>query len=213
MFCPKCRCEFSGWTDSCPDCGVPLVQERPPDPSSSEKLISYASLVDLVKQRGGQLQLELSTTDIGTNKNRGFPYFGFGMAWANRMQGALDALSVDLATTEVGSEKTRSFPYQGRGFAWAKCMQGHIGGNEVTLSATQVARERTWRFPYLGYGYAWTEKMTGNCGDLLKAELDVTDVGRRREWGFPYFGFGQAWASRGTLVLSSRDAGEDGNSG
>jgi hypothetical protein len=201
MFCPKCRCEFAGWSGRCPTCGIPLVDEAPPATPAANEPVSYQALVDLVKEKGGRLDIDLSATDIGTVKKHNFPYFGYGYAWCKRMQGAAGAVAVDLASTEVGMAREQGFPYRGYGFAWVKVMQGHVGGNEITLTAVKAARKKTWEFPYFGFGRAWTETMTGRCGDQLRAELTVTDVGTRAERGFPYLGYGFAWENKAILAL------------
>ena len=202
MFCPKCRCEFVGWTGKCPNCKTLLVEGLSPIPETADKPISYEALVDLVRENGGQLRIDLSTTDVGMEKKWGFPYSGYGFAWAKTMQGDFDDILVDLTTTEVGMEKKESFPYRGYGFAWAKAMRGYIGGNKVTLTAKKVAREKKWSFPYSGYGSAWTQEMSGECGGQLKADLLTTDVGRHKGWGFPYLGYRFAWANSSILTLT-----------
>ena len=83
MFCPKCRCEFVGWTGKCPNCKTLLVEGLSPIPETADKPISYEALVDLVRENGGQLRIDLSTTDVGRHKGWGFPYLGYRFAWAN----------------------------------------------------------------------------------------------------------------------------------
>jgi len=202
MFCPKCRCEFAGWTGKCPNCKTPLVEELPTVRETADKPISYETLVDLVRENGGQLRIDLSTTDVGMEKRRGFPYSGYGFAWAKRMQGDCNDIWVDLTTTEVGMEKKQRFPYRGYGFAWARAMRGYIGGNKVALTARKVAKEQKWSFPYSGYGSAWTQEMSGECGGQLEVDLLTTDVGRRKGWGFPYLGYRFAWANSSILTLT-----------
>ena len=34
MFCPKCRSKYKEGITECPDCGVPLVAELPPEPKA-----------------------------------------------------------------------------------------------------------------------------------------------------------------------------------
>ena len=200
MFCPKCGCEYVGWME-CPSCKIPLVEELPPSLETADKSISYEALVDLVREHGGQLETDLSTTDVGIERTRGFPYLGYKFAWAKRMQGTILSNLVDLTTAEIGREQKRSFPYFGYGFAWAKRLHGHVGGNEVTLAAKRVAREKMRDFPWRGYGFAWTQELSGECGEQLKANLLITDVGRKRGWRFPYLGYGSAWANKGVLTL------------
>ena len=120
MFCPKCRCEFVGWTGKCPNCKTLLVEELAPIPETADKPISYEALVDLVRENGGQLRIDLSTTDVGMEKKRGFPYSGYGSAWTQEMSGECGAqLKADLLTTDVGRHKGWGFPYLGYRFAWA----------------------------------------------------------------------------------------------
>ena len=202
MFCPQCRCEFVGWTDKCPDCHISLVEELPPIPEAADESISYEALVDLIRENGGQLKIDLSTTDVGMRRKGGFPYLGYKFAWAKRMQGDLKGNVVDLTTTRVGREKKWSFPYQGHGYAWTKRMEGHVGGNPLTLTANKVGREKRSSFPYRGYGFAWAQELTGECGDRLRVDLLVTDVGRKKGWSFPYSGYGSAWANEGVLTLT-----------
>lgn len=202
MFCPQCRCEFAGWTDKCPDCHVPLVEELAPIPERSGKSISYEALVDLVRENGGQLRIDLSTTEVGMERELRFPYRGYKFAWAKRMQGNLDNNLVDLTTTRVGREKEWGFPYQGYGYAWVKRMEGHVGGNPITLTASKVGRDKETIFPFRGYGFAWTRELSGECGDRLRANLLITDASRRKGWIFPYFGFGAAWENEGILTLA-----------
>ena len=117
MFCPKCRCELVGWSGKCPVCRIPLVKELPIVPDSAQEPVSYAALVDVVKANGGQLRIELATTDVGQAKSRRFPFRGYGLAWAKRMQGVSDDIVVDLTTEDLGVEKRWRFPYLGYGFA------------------------------------------------------------------------------------------------
>ena len=202
MYCSNCRCEFEGWVGNCPDCRTPLLDESPHIQEISSNIMSYEALVDLVRENGGQLSIELSTTDVGMQKKWSFPYFGYRFAWVKRMQGVNNGVSVDLLTTDVGTEIRRRFPYLGYGFAWGKRMEGDIGGNTITLMATKVRQERKWRFPYSGYGYAWTEELCGECGVQLNATLLATEVGRKKGWRFPYLGYGSAWAKKGELTLT-----------
>jgi len=202
MFCPKCKCEFVGWTGKCPVCKTPLVEESPSMSATADEPISYEALVDLVRENGGQLRIDVSTNDVGMKKKWGFPYFGFGFAWTKGMRGALNGIQVVLRATEVGMEKKHRFPYFGYGFAWAQRVQGTIGGNEATLTAGKVATEKKRRFPYFGSGFAWTQEMSGECGGQLKVDLLTTDVGRDKKWGFPHRGYGFAWANKGVLTLA-----------
>ena len=201
MYCPNCSCEYDGWVGNCPDCRTPLLDEPPYIQEISSNPISYETLVDLVRDNGGQLSMDLSTTDVGMQKKWSFPYFGYRYAWVKRMQGVSNGISVDLLTTDVGTEKRRRFPYSGYGYAWGKRMEGNIGGNALILTAIKVRKESKWSFPYSGYGYAWTQELSGECGDKFSATLLTTDVGRKKGWGFPYLGYGSAWAKKGELTL------------
>ena len=40
----------------------------PPGPGTTDKAISYKTLVDLVRENGGQLKIDLLTTDVGWDK-------------------------------------------------------------------------------------------------------------------------------------------------
>ena len=79
MFCPKCRCEFVGWTGKCPNCKTPLVEELPTVRETADKPISYEALVDLVRENGGQLTIDLSTTDVGMERKGGSRILGMGL--------------------------------------------------------------------------------------------------------------------------------------
>ena len=194
MYCSECSCEFEGWTGNCPNCKTPLVERLPSIAEAADEPISYEALVDLVGKNGGSLRIDLSASEVGREKRRGFPYSGYGYAWTKRMRGVSNNILVDLATTGVGKAKKERFPYRGFGMAWAKAMQGSVAGNQVALTAKRVGTDRKWSFPYSGYGYAWAQEMSGQCGDELTVDLRTTDVGRRRRSGFPYLGYGLAWA-------------------
>ncbi|MEJ2353765.1 MAG: hypothetical protein P8Y03_28640, partial [Anaerolineales bacterium] len=202
MYCPECKCEYVGWKGRCPVCKAVLLREKPAIAESTEQAIPYDKLVDLVKERGGQISIDLSTTSVSMKRGTRFPYIGRGYAWMKRIQSVDGDIDVELTTTEVGTERRWEFPYFGFGYAWTKQVQGHIVGNECNLRATKVAKERKLRFPYLGYGYAWVQEMSGKCGDRLKVELSITEVDKERKWRFPYFGYGFAWAGKGKLRLT-----------
>ena len=205
MYCSNCKCEFVDWIRKCPNCKHPLVEDIPSDTGSGDKTISYGELVELVRENNGQLQVELSTTNVGRQKKWSFPYFAYGYAWAKSMQGAYKDIQVELSTSEVGKRRQLRFPYLGYGYAWAKSMGGYIGGNEVSLSANKVTREKKWIFPYFGFGRAWTQKMSGECGDQINLDISITENGSSREWGgFPFLfrGYGFAWEKQGVLTLT-----------
>ena len=201
-FCSNCRCAFPAWVRTCPNCKTLLIEELPITSETKDNPLSYENLINMVKKNGGRLQIELTTTDVGMEKKWGFPYRGYGFAWAKKMYGTFDTLTVELTTTDVGMEKKWSFPYQGYGFAWAKKMEGFIGGNECILTATKVRMQKKWRIPYLGYGYAWVQEMSGECGSQLTIDFETTDVGKEKKWSFPYQGYGFAWASKGILTIT-----------
>ena len=204
MYCQTCNCEFSGWRGRCPVCKADLVDVKPTKHVSQNGDIAYEDLVQLVEDQGGRLDIDLATTAVGFKRTWTFPYFGFGRAWASRMQGSCEAASVDLETSEVGMDAERRFPYFGHGYAWAKDLKGDIGGNDIHLTATKVARKRSRGFPYLGYGMAWVEQLSGECGDRLEVDLSVTEMGSRKRWAFPYKAYGYGWAKRGMLTLKLR---------
>ena len=205
MFCPECECEYVGWTSKCPVCRVPLVEALPLVPvneAHGSATSVHSTLASLVSEHGGQVSIDMSTTEVGRKRTWGFPYSGYGRAWAARMQGTLGDLTVDLTTTEVGMDTKGGFPYLGYGLAWAQSMRGHIGDDEVTLSATKVVRQKRWSFPYHGYGYAWTQELAGECGPELKVQFLTAEVQKDRKSRFPYRGYGYAWAQAGVLTAT-----------
>ena len=206
MFCQECECEFVGCTGRCPVCGASLTERvATSPPGNAGALLSYEALVHLVRQNGGQLSIDCSTTDVGVKTTWSFPYSGYGFAWAKRMQGNSDGVAVDLLTAEVGTKRKHGFPYSGYRFAWAKSVDGQLGGNPLTLGATEVVMEKKWGFPYFGFGFAWTQEMSGECGAQLKAAFLTTEVGREKQHRFPYRGYGFAWAKKGVLTLALRE--------
>ena len=205
MYCRECECEYVGWTSKCPVCRARLVADLPPDPVSeahSSPTSVHSALAALIKEHGGQISIDMSTTDVGKKRTYGFPYSGYGRAWASRMEGSLENLEVVLTTTEVGRDTKGGFPYLGYGLAWAQVMSGHIGVDAVTLAATKVVREKRWSFPYNGFGYAWTQELVGDCGSELKLEFLTSEVQKDRKSRFPYRGYGYAWAQKGVLTVA-----------
>jgi hypothetical protein len=202
MYCPECKVEYQGWKSNCPVCQAVLLESKPTTVHPNGDPIRYDELVEIVRENGGSLTIELTATKIEKKRGRGFPYLGRGYAWAKEMEGAQEPLAARLSTTEVGRKRGYQFPYFGFGYAWEKAMQGEVSGNPVTLKAVKVARERKIAFPYQGYGRAWVQAMSGECGEALQADLKITEVKQRKEHGFPYFGFGYAWANAGELTLS-----------
>lgn len=209
MYCNKCQCEFPDWVHKCPSCKAFLAKEMSPQfkkllerfETAKEK-ISYEELVRLVKENGGQLKIDLVTTDVGMEKEYGFPFQGYGFAWAENMMGLFNNILADLRTTEFGKYKKFMFPYMGFGFAWSKRIEGNIGGNGIILKAKKVDMEKKYGFPYKGYGFAWTQEMSGECGRELRADLVFRDVKRNKRLTFPFFGFGFAWVDKAVLTLS-----------
>jgi hypothetical protein len=202
MYCPECKCEYQGWNQKCPVCQTVLLETKPPEIQTDAKPIPYGELVDTLRETGGSITFDLTTTGIETKRRRSFPYIGRGYAWAKEMTGIHDQLTIKLNTTEVGRSRSWQFPYFGYGFAWEKEMEGNVGGNPLTLKADQVSRERKMAFPYLGYGRAWVQSMSGECGKEIRVHLQVTEVGQRKQHSFPYFGFGYAWVKAAQLKLS-----------
>ena len=202
MFCTACNCEYDGWSGNCPSCKLPLQEGGLPKPSRNGEQIDYDSLVEIIKEKGGSLDIKLSACGVAKSKSTRFPWMGLGYAWTQKMSGLHNGFTVELNTTEVGKDRKWAFPYRGHGYAWRQMSQGWVGGNEITLQAAQVNRKRTWSFPYSGYGYAWTEEMNGNCGEDIRVSLKATEVKRHRRWKFPYFGYGYAWVDQGTLTLT-----------
>ena len=210
MYCPKCKCEFVGWTGKCPTDGTLLVEVSPPPDKPAHAAVPYETLVDLIREKNGSCEIELRTTEVGRERKMSFPYRGHGFAWAKKMVGEINGIAVDLHIDEIGKNKDWGFPYQGYGFAWEKQMRGWVGGHEINLSATEVAHEKKHLFPDRGHGYSWAGELAGDCGKLIRANMKTIEVGRDRNWFFFYFGFGYAWIGRATLVLSlaDRQAGE-----
>ena len=202
MYCSKCACDYADWTGRCPVDGTLLVEQPPRSDKPVCATVPYEMVVDLLGKNGGSCDIELHTTEVGRERKMTFPFRGYGFAWARKMQGSIDGISVDLQIEEVGTRKDCGFPYQGYGFAWERQMQGWIGGHEINLSATRVAHQKRHLFPFRGHGYSWTEELTGDCGKLIQATMTTTDVGRDKKWFLFYFGFGYAWINRGTLCLS-----------
>ncbi len=201
MYCASCRCEFEGWSGRCPNCKEPLVEDPGVFDDGNAHPVSYQALVDMVKANGGQLQVPLTTTAVGMERKWSFPYFGFGAAWAKRMQGSSKDVSIDLQVVDVGRDQKSGFPWRGFSFAWVKEMGGTIGGNTTALTASKVRREKKWSFPYFGFGYAWTEEMHGTCGDQIEIDLVTTEISKRNAQRLPWHGFGLSWIKEGMLTL------------
>ncbi len=202
MYCLECNCEFSDWVRRCPDCNTILVSGSIDKTIINNDQIEYKKILELIKNNGGELKVELLATDIGIEKKSTFPGFGFGFAWTKKMSGEIGEFKINLFTTSVSSRRKWTFPYLGFGFTWEKIMHGSVADNEITLKATKVGMEKKWGFPYLGYGYAWASQMEGSCGKEINARLETTSVGKEKKWTFPGFGFGFAWADKAQLTLT-----------
>jgi hypothetical protein len=205
MYCPKCDCDFDGWKGKCPTDGTLLLETSPIPDKQTHAPVPYETIVDLIRENNGSYEIELRTTEVGRERKMSFPYRGHGFAWAKKMIGETNGITVDLHIDEIGKNKDWGFPYQGYGFAWEKEMRGWVGGHEIKLSATKVDSEKKFLFPYRGHGYSWAEELTGDCGKLIRAEMKTTEIGRDKTWFFFYFGFGYAWIKRATLNLSLID--------
>jgi hypothetical protein len=77
-----------------------------------------------VKEMGGTIggnATALTASKVRRERKWGFPYFGFGYAWTEEMQGICgDQIKIDLVTTEIGKRIVRRFPYLGFGLSWIK---------------------------------------------------------------------------------------------
>ena len=155
MYCSTCECEFNGWTGNCPNCKNPLLDGKPPSPSISDESITYETLVNIVRDNGGTLDIDLNGIEVGKTKSMRFPWLGYGYAWTKRMQGSREGIKVDLNTSDVGKDRKWNFPYQGLGYAWRQELQGRIAGNKATLTSTKVTRNKRWSFPYFDYAFFW----------------------------------------------------------
>jgi len=201
MYCTNCNCEYQGWHGKCPTCRQPMQDGKPLEQDRINGHLEYSSLVELIKQEGGALEMELSAREVIRNKSTRFPWLGFGYAWTQKMSGEIAGIHVELTTTDVGKDRSWAFPYRGHGYAWQQAMEGWISGNTCNLEASKVTRKRSYSFPYSGYGFAWTEEMNGDCGEQIRLLLTASQVVRKQRWVFPYFGFGYAWVDEGVLSI------------
>ena len=107
MSCPECGHEHENEAATeCPDCSVPLTEEPPAGGVLADGSIAYGALVQLVREAGGQLKIDLSTTNVGKKRTQGFPWRGYKVAWAKSMQGSLGGDVIELETTDLGIKKT-----------------------------------------------------------------------------------------------------------
>ncbi|MCD6249950.1 MAG: hypothetical protein J7J98_06450 [candidate division Zixibacteria bacterium] len=205
MYCPKCECDYAGWTGKCPIDGTLLAELNPIPDKPAHPPVPYETITDLIRENNGSCEIELRTTEVGRERKMSFPYRGHGFAWAKKMIGQINGIAVDLHIDGIGKNTDWGFPYQGYGFAWEKQMRGWVSGHKINLSATRVAHEKKFLFPYRGHGYSWAEELTGDCGKLIRADMKTTEIGRDKTWFFFYFGFGYAWIKQATLTLSLAD--------
>jgi hypothetical protein len=104
----------------------------------------------------------LTTTEVGRDRKRVFPYFGYGYAWEKEMQGTVGGNPLTLKAEKVARESKMGFPYLGYGRAWVQEMSGNCGEKlQAALTITEVQKRRQWAFPYAGFGFAWA-----NAGQL-----------------------------------------------
>jgi hypothetical protein len=200
MYCQNCDCKFLNWHNTCPICGEQLL----PPPEESRRLPSLAEdvLIERVRQAGGEICFHAQTSVVQMKSPAIFPYFGFGEAYEQRIEGRSDDLWIDLHGIQAGRDRAYRYPWRGYGFAWASAMEGELCGNPVTLRAEQVGHKRRWGFPFFGFGYAWIEAMSGGCGDRLSVNLRQKEIARFLRRRFPHRGFGYAWSKRFELSLT-----------
>ncbi len=203
MYCNTCHCEFAGWRTKCPVCR----QELSPKVSDSQQLpgrvISQDKLVELIKTAGGQLTIDVISTDVGKYRKSYFPGFGFGYAWSKSMQGLVNGdIVVDLKTTSVGQDKSWNILCFGFGYAWIQKMGGSIGGLPFELKTIKIGKDRQFNILGFGYGFAWAAEMTGMIGHDIDVHLKVTEVSRHKEFIILKLGYGYAWERKAQLTLS-----------
>lgn len=121
MYCPMRECESKGWTGKCPNCKSPLQGGKPPLQNSSQQQVDYDSLVDIVKERGGTLNIQLKASEVSKTRATRFPWIDFGYAWTEEMSGECgrDRL-IELKNNEVKKIQSWFFSYLGFGYAWVK---------------------------------------------------------------------------------------------
>ena len=201
MYCPSCLCMYPELLKECPPCSMTLVSGTPVRELCSDDAPKSRELFDVLEARGGSAETEVRVKVVGRMHHFTIPYFGFGFAWAHRMEGMLGELAVQLQASEVGMDRSWTFPNIGRGYAWIQTAVVSVGGCPILLTASEVKREKRWEFPYQGYGFAWTAKMDGRCGTRIVAELVTTGVSRKKEMFFLWRGHGYAWEETATLLL------------
>lgn len=205
MYCPTCDCSFDGWEGKCPTDGTLLLETSPIPDKPTHAAVPYETIIDLIRENNGRYEIDLHTIEVGREKKMSFPFRGYGFAWAKKMVGEINGITIELQIDKIGKNTDWGFPYQGYGFSWEKGMLGWVGGNEIVLTATKVLQEKKHLFPYRGHGYSWAGELAGYCGKLIQADIKTIEVGRDRNWFLFYFGFGYAWISKATLTLSFTD--------
>ena len=87
MYCSTCECEFNGWTGNCPNCKNPLLDRKPQSPRIIDESITYETLVNIVRDHGGSLEIDLNAIEVGKTKSTRFPWLGYGYAWTKKDAG------------------------------------------------------------------------------------------------------------------------------
>jgi len=145
-----------------------------------------------VRQAGGELRFHAYTTAVEFRSRVTPPYFGFGQAHTQRIQGEQGPTWIDLKCARAGHDRQYNFLWRGFGFAWADVLQVELCGNPLELKTERVGRMRRWSFPFFGYGYAWAETMQGTCGEQLTVRLNLLEKRRFSRRRFPHLGYGYA---------------------
>ena len=117
MYCPKCKCEFIGWERKCPIDGTRLTKINPVFNKQPLQQIPYDTIIDLIRKNNGSYEIELFTTEVDRERKASIPFRGYGFAWAKKMNGSFNDVTVELYIKEIGKDKENGFPYQGYGFA------------------------------------------------------------------------------------------------
>jgi hypothetical protein len=203
MLCPKCQQQFSTDILDCPDCKIKLVDTTGLENAKSKPAISENDFLSLLERHNGKMVVPMVTTLVDWQRKIHFPKMGYGYAWVEQMQGALDdQYFINLDTVEIGRKKQWNILGFGYGYAWAKRMQGTIGDVHFTLDAMEIGTHKNWLLVGLGYGFGWTRRMTGSMTPNIHIELETTAVSREKESVFPGFGFGYAWVQTANLTFS-----------
>ena len=190
-----------------PNPQVQVIETTQPTKPVVYKNISYDALVDLVRQNGESLEIEMFTIDVGKENERPtISYAGYGYGWANKMQGSLEQnILATINATDVSKTNERpTISYAGYGHAWMNKAEGSIAGNKFELTATKVGKKNERpTISYAGYGHAWTQEMYGDLGNLLNVSLITTDYKTENERPtISYAGYGHAWMNKAKLTIS-----------